>query len=103
MNDSGSSIHVQPMEELTPSDVERLISVTGNRDQVLRAVALILNTLSADEKYPSYMEMTLQLASSQGLVSSSRSGGAKSALGHLKTTTTLHIPDDDVGAILGRR
>jgi hypothetical protein len=38
---------VQPLSELTPSDSERLITVSGNRDKVLRAVALILNTVSA--------------------------------------------------------
>lgn len=36
----------QPLSELTPSDSERLITVSGGRDKVLRAVALILNTVS---------------------------------------------------------
>jgi hypothetical protein len=35
----------QPLSELTPSDSERIISVLGSRDRVLRAVALILNTV----------------------------------------------------------
>jgi hypothetical protein len=37
---------LQPLSELTPSDSERLITVSGGRDKVLRAVALILNTVS---------------------------------------------------------
>lgn len=45
MQDSGATIRVQPLSELTPSDSERLITVTGSRDKVLRAVALILNTV----------------------------------------------------------
>jgi hypothetical protein len=45
MADSGATIRVQPLAELTPSDSERLISVSGSRDRVLRAVALILNTV----------------------------------------------------------
>jgi len=65
MQDSGATIRVQPLSELTPSDSERLITVTGSRERVLRAVALILNTLSADDKFNSYMELTLQLASTQ--------------------------------------
>ncbi len=46
MADSGATIRVQPLSELTPSDSERLITVAGSRDKVLRAVALILNTVS---------------------------------------------------------
>jgi hypothetical protein len=55
----------QPLGELTPGDSERLISVLGVREKVLRATALILNTLSADEKYVPWMELTLQLAATQ--------------------------------------
>jgi hypothetical protein len=40
---------LQPLSELTPSDSERLITVSGGRDKVLRAVALILNTVSAQQ------------------------------------------------------
>jgi RNA-binding protein Nova len=47
MADSGATIRVQPLSELTPSDSERLITVSGGRDKVLRAVALILNTVRA--------------------------------------------------------
>ena len=46
INDSGSTIRVQSLAELTPSDPERTITVSGARDQVLRAIALILNTVS---------------------------------------------------------
>ena len=45
--DSGATIRVQSLSELTPSDPERTISISGARDQVLRAVALVLNTVSA--------------------------------------------------------
>lgn len=45
ISDSGASIRVQSLSELTPSDPERTITVSGARDQVLRAVALILNTV----------------------------------------------------------
>jgi len=43
MVDSGATIRVQPLSELTPGDSERLVSVSGARHRVLRAVALILN------------------------------------------------------------
>jgi RNA-binding protein Nova len=101
--DSGAAIRVQSLTELTASDPERTITVTGARDQVLRAVALVLNTLSMDEAYASYMTTTLQLATNQGLVLPPRSNSAKSALSGVRTTLIFNLPDDDVGAILGRR
>lgn len=50
--DSGSTIRVQSLSELTPSDPERTITVSGARDQVLRAVALILNTVCVQLRPP---------------------------------------------------
>lgn len=103
ITDSGSGIRVQSLSELTPSDPERTITVSGARDQVLRAVALILNTLSMHEGYAAYMESTLQLAQSQGVVLPPRSSATKSVLSQVKATLTLFLPDDDIGAILGRK
>lgn len=103
MQDSGATIRVQPLSELTPSDSERLVTISGARDKVLRAVALILNTLSADEKFPAYMDLTVQLAATQGLVPSSRTVVTKSALGTAKGNLILTMHDEDVGAILGKK
>jgi len=103
ISDSGSTIRVQSLSELTPSDPERTITVSGARDQVLRAVALILNTLSMHEGYSTYMETTLQLATSQGVVLPPRSSAAKSVLSSVKAQLTFYLADDDVGAILGRK
>lgn len=47
INDSGATVRVQSLTELTPSDPERTISISGARDQVLRGVALVLNTVRA--------------------------------------------------------
>lgn len=103
INDSGSSIKVQSLSELTPSDPERTITVSGARDQVLRAVALILNTLSINEEYASYMETTMQLATNQGVVLPPRSSATKNVLNNVRSSLTLYLADDDVGAILGRK
>ncbi|GAX79930.1 hypothetical protein CEUSTIGMA_g7370.t1 [Chlamydomonas eustigma] len=103
ISDSGSTIRVQSLSELTPSDPERTITVSGARDQVLRAVALILNTLSMHEGYSTYMDTTLQLATSQGVVLPPRSSAAKSVLSSVKAQLTFFLADDDVGAILGRK
>lgn len=103
IGDSGAAIRVQSLAELTPSDPERTIAVSGARDQVLRAVALILNTLSLHEQYASYMETTLQLATNQGVVLPPRSAAAKNVLANVRAQTSLFLPDDDVGAVLGRK
>lgn len=103
MQDSGATIRVQPLSELTPSDSERIISVLGSRDRVLRAVALILNTLSADDKFNSYMDLTLQLASTQGLIPAVRASTSKSTLSNARAVLTMALLDEDVGAILGKK
>lgn len=103
MQDSGATIRVQPLSELTPSDSERIITVSGSRDRVLRAVALILNTLSADDKFGAYMDLTLQLASTQGLIPAVRSNTRQSTLSNARAVLTMALLDEDVGAILGKR
>jgi predicted RNA-binding protein YlqC (UPF0109 family) len=104
MADSGAVIRVQPLSELTPSDGERLVAVSGPRGRVLRAVALILNTLSADDKFVAYMELTLQLAATQGLVPAPRAHAAgRSPLASARAHLVVALPDEDVGAILGKR
>jgi RNA-binding protein Nova len=59
--------------------------------------------LSADDKFGSYMELTLQLASTQGLIPAMRSSGARSALAPVKAQLQLWLLDEDVGAVLGKR
>jgi RNA-binding protein Nova len=58
--------------------------------------------LSLDPKFGSYMESTLQMATSQGLIGPVKSLMAKSPLTLARTTISMSIPDDDVGAILGK-
>lgn len=59
--------------------------------------------LSLHENYAGYMESTLSLATSQGLVLPPRSSATKSVLNALKASLTLTLPDEDVGAILGKK
>jgi len=102
MNDSGATIRIQSLSDLSRDDSERVVTVQGSRDKVLRAAALVLNAISTDPKYASYMEATLELAASQGLVGPVRSALGKSPLSQTRTTVVLSLPDADVGAILGK-
>eukprot|EP00201_Polytomella_parva_P003602 CAMPEP_0175078704 /NCGR_PEP_ID=MMETSP0052_2-20121109/24312_1 /TAXON_ID=51329 ORGANISM="Polytomella parva, Strain SAG 63-3" /NCGR_SAMPLE_ID=MMETSP0052_2 /ASSEMBLY_ACC=CAM_ASM_000194 /LENGTH=377 /DNA_ID=CAMNT_0016348747 /DNA_START=15 /DNA_END=1148 /DNA_ORIENTATION=+ len=103
INDSGATIRVQSLSELIPIDHERTITVSGVRDKVLRAVALVLNTLSMHDQYASYMETTLQLATNQGVVLPPRPQVSKNELSGVRAKLSLYLPDEDVGAILGKR
>jgi RNA-binding protein Nova len=49
------------------------------------------------------MDLTVQLAATQGLVPSSRTVVTKSALGTAKGTLILSMHDEDVGAVLGKK
>lgn len=49
------------------------------------------------------MDLTVQLAATQGLVPSSRTVVTKSALGSAKGNLILTMHDEDVGAILGKK
>ena len=53
--------------------------------------------------YSTYMETTLQLATSQGVVLPPRSAAIKSVLSSVKANLTFFLPDEDVGAILGKK
>lgn len=55
------------------------------------------------EGYASYMDTTLQLATNQGVVLPPRASSSKNVLSAVRTQLTLYLPDDDVGAILGKK
>ena len=47
MNDSGATIRVQSLNDLSREDSERIVTIYGSRDKVLRAAALVLNAVGA--------------------------------------------------------
>jgi len=49
------------------------------------------------------MDLTLQLAATQGLIPAVRTASSKSSLAHSRTVMTMSLADDEVGAILGKR
>jgi uncharacterized membrane protein YgcG len=75
--------HAQPLSELTPSDSERLITVSGGRDKVLRAVALILNTVRRHGLAGSYASSSDGSIFGGGSSSSSSSNVGGSSSSHL--------------------
>jgi RNA-binding protein Nova len=59
--------------------------------------------LSADDKFGSYMDLTLQLANTQGLIPAVRTSTARSVLAGAKATLLMALQDEDVGAVLGKK
>lgn len=45
MTDSGATIRVQSLNDLSREDSERIVTIYGSRDKVLRAAALVLNAV----------------------------------------------------------
>jgi hypothetical protein len=59
--------------------------------------------LSADDKFGSYMDLTLQLANTQGLIPTVRTSTARSVLANAKAQLLMALQDEDVGAVLGKK
>jgi RNA-binding protein Nova len=59
--------------------------------------------LSADDKFGSYMDLTLQLANTQGLIPAVRTSTARSVLANAKAQLLMALQDEDVGAVLGKK
>jgi len=59
--------------------------------------------LSADDKFGSYMDLTLQLANTQGLIPAVRTSTSRSVLANAKAQLLMALPDEDVGAVLGKK
>jgi len=49
------------------------------------------------------MDLTLQLAATQGLIPAARGTTARSALSAARASLTLALADEDVGAVLGKK
>lgn len=72
-------------------------------DLITCAACFLHPQLSLHDQYGSYMESTLQLATNQGVVLPPRSSAAKNVLTTMRASLSLFLPDDDVGAVLGRK
>eukprot|EP00899_Mesostigma_viride_P029329 jgi/Mesvir1/9581/Mv25619-RA.1 len=127
--DSGASIKLSSQDQNMPGVTDRVVTITGTVDQQLRAVALIVTKISEDPNYSVYASLPLaypQAAAFQaaGMGSSGLhlpSMGAPampnpmSQFGQLgqkqpvvltttapSTSLTVAVPDEHVGAVVGR-
>ena len=100
--DSGANIKLSSQDRMLPGVTDRVLTVTGDAANVLRAIANVAAALSEDEGYlPHAKRPSAFLASSPGPAPrgpSARGGGPKPG----ETSVTVAVPDEHIGAVLGK-
>mmetsp|Transcript_24020 Transcript_24020/g.75232 ORF Transcript_24020/g.75232 Transcript_24020/m.75232 type:complete len:318 (-) Transcript_24020:393-1346(-) len=124
VEDSGAQIKISSQEQQLPGVQDRILTVTGSLDQQLRAVALVVTKMSEDPNYAMFASMPINyappsayslggagaasaVAAAAGVtfpVVPAASTGLPMAAAPTGPTTTLvvAVPDEHVGAVVGR-
>lgn len=107
--DSGANISVSPQEKGRGFEYDRIVTMSGSLDQLLRAVALVMAKVAENPVYMSNMGMFLDYASasgSQARPSSMAPPAAypilSSSYGAQSVEVSMSVPDSKIGAILGK-
>lgn len=120
VEDSGANIKLSSQDQMMPGVNERIITITGSLEQQLRAVALIINKMSDDPNFPMHSSVLLSYPGSSGSPmnqgpSSHGNFTGMSPMGPMptppfptggssaaETQVTVAVPDEHIGAIVGR-
>lgn len=134
VEDSQAEIKLSPQDRMPPGVADRILTITGTIEQVLRAVALVATALSEDEgyaalaarssTYSSHAMASVQagmagiprdpaamaMMAAQGVpmmmpgVGASMPGmpGMLMAQGAASTQVVVAVPDEHIGAVLGK-
>lgn len=122
--DSGA--HIKLSSQMVPGVHERVITITGTLEQQLRAVALIITKMAEDPNFPMHSSINLSYpqsgggvaqggARAQGGPSMQQYGGAIALAPSVPrgmpvaqmhtgptTTVTVAVPDEHIGAVVGK-
>lgn len=115
--DSGADIKLSSQDRMLPGVTDRVLTVTGAIETVLRAVALVATALMDDESYASLAARPSTYATHVnlpvgGIARSSFDGGVRTfspgggrkgnggGAGHV--SITVAVPDEHIGAVLGK-
>lgn len=104
--DSGTNISVSPKSH--GNDYERVITMAGEEEQLLRAVALILSKVSENPNYVS--SATMSMTSTRGLqqqfqnlgFSPPANNNGAVANGGPITEVVMTVPSNRIGAVIGK-
>eukprot|EP00250_Pteridium_aquilinum_P001893 c12100_g1_i1 orf=312-1325(+) len=129
VEESNASIKLSPLEQSIPGVNDRIVTIIGNLDQQLRAVALVVSKLAEDPNYSQFASASLSYTAfpamgyggapylRNGMNGNYRMKGVIPPTGAVQTppvavpvlpggsgtsSVTLAIPDEHVGAIVGR-
>mmetsp|Transcript_21593 Transcript_21593/g.30011 ORF Transcript_21593/g.30011 Transcript_21593/m.30011 type:complete len:389 (-) Transcript_21593:200-1366(-) len=131
VEDSGAAIKLSGQDLQVPGVHERIITITGTLEQQLRAVALIVTKMAEDPNFPVHSSVTLAYSSAHmagahghsgdgyhgggGERGGSRNQGQSGYQGNMpmaatapvqgngpNTTVTVAVPDEHIGALMGR-
>lgn len=121
--DSGATISVSPQDRLCRGTYDRIVSVAGSLEQMLRAVALLVTKVAGDPKYINNISLSVNYSkaiSTPGYPFVSPGPGVPPMFGpdsmlapwlpgvgmiqgpNHRTETTIPVPDDRVGTIIGK-
>lgn len=127
--DSGAHIKLSSQDQMVPGVHERVITITGTLEQQLRAVALIITKMAEDPNFPMHSSINLSYPQTAG-GHSQGSGGPRAGAGPPMqpyggaialapsvqrsmpvppqmqtgptTTVTVAVPDEHIGAVVGK-
>ncbi|CAK9202008.1 unnamed protein product [Sphagnum troendelagicum] len=111
VEDSGANIKLSSQDQSIPGVSDRIVTITGTLDQQLRAVALILTKLIEDPNYSQYVNTPISYPGKTliGIMSPVVALHSQLQLelpvvqaGPLTTSITIAVPDERIGAIVGR-
>lgn len=123
VDDSGASIKLSSQDPSSSAVSERLVTIGGSLEQQLRAVALILTKMSEDPSYVQYGNVPLSFTAGAGaggyVVGGGQGGGPRGGGGgyydgpsrgrgpllqssSVTTTIIVAVPDEHVGAVVGK-
>lgn len=110
MEDSGSQISLSAIDKMLPGVTDRVLQITGQSENILRALALVVVQLLDDPSHlPHALRPSAFLASSP--VSARGEGNSKKnkqtthaarSAKDVDVVVTVSVPDEHIGAVLGK-
>lgn len=119
VDDSGATVKASSADATPPGVTDRVITVAGEMGQCMRAVCLILQTCAEERSYlvfgnavftygqaaaPLGMGLPLGMGMAAGHSMGGMAGiaGIGPAAAQLQTTMTVGVPDEHIGAVVGK-
>ena len=122
IDDSGAIVKASSTDATPPGITDRIITVSGELHQVMRAVCLIMQKCSEERSYHTFGNQVYTYHGQQAQVPALGMGGLGMGMGmgiggmpmgmpmggmgstaaQLQTTMTVGVPDEHIGAVVGK-